>query len=503
MRLATMVQGIVFCGTPHRGSSFADAASLLGRFFGGSQEHVNEMRANADSLDILHDGFVEWQSTNLTPIASYAENVGIYRKRALLRPIPLGLVVPRASANPNIQGHTIRDIDEDHLTLVKPRSRQHDVYLGTLRFISTALNRPALSPPELARAEPSRPVLAPAEQSCEVEGEQEHGKGASAQRNLISLDDLERQLVARALEIRCRPAMRQQEKTEIRVRRLGRIRRFAFVVLALSLTSAAVMILVSQAGLWWTVALCGIVAGCAVYVGLFDAPRRLELATSVSPRELRKPRNSVDSYEAEWLDLLVEFVRLYSRGSRLRSGAIVAAAWDLNDEAERMYAELRAAKNGAEQERQASERQLSMAEDAVEMRMLQGHVETSISLCGVASRRAEAASELCYKIGRAVTVMTAIKDAPLASFDSLDDIARMIHDAQFSSLPLSELRAAVRIPSASRRRWARNRHRSRWPRGDLRRRWPILSPRRQGLSGTFWSRGDSGRRVASAKNSPS
>jgi triacylglycerol esterase/lipase EstA (alpha/beta hydrolase family) len=43
-RIVSMVRGIVFCGTPHRGSAFADAAVVLGKFFGGSPSHVSEMR---------------------------------------------------------------------------------------------------------------------------------------------------------------------------------------------------------------------------------------------------------------------------------------------------------------------------------------------------------------------------------------------------------------------------------------------------------------------------
>lgn len=73
------------------------------------------------------------------PVESYAENVGLFRTRWFRRPLPLPLVVPRASANPGIADHTVRDVDDDHLTLVTPRNRQHDVYAGVLRFIRNAL----------------------------------------------------------------------------------------------------------------------------------------------------------------------------------------------------------------------------------------------------------------------------------------------------------------------------------------------------------------------------
>jgi pimeloyl-ACP methyl ester carboxylesterase len=138
-KLVSAIRGIVFCATPHRGSAFADAAGVLFGLAGGRQAHVIEMRANAEPLDILHEQFLEWHRQHPIPVESYAENVGLFRTRWIGRPLPLGCVVPRTSANPGIPGHTIRDVDDDHLTLVKPSSRQHDVYAGVLRFIGTTL----------------------------------------------------------------------------------------------------------------------------------------------------------------------------------------------------------------------------------------------------------------------------------------------------------------------------------------------------------------------------
>ncbi|MEZ5581142.1 MAG: hypothetical protein R3F40_18085, partial [Candidatus Competibacteraceae bacterium] len=146
-RIVSTIRGIVFCATPHRGSAFADAAGvlLLCALFGGRQSHVKEMRDNAQPLDILHDEFIEWHRHHQVPVLSYAENVGLFKTRWFRRPLPLKLVVPRTSANPGIAGHTVRDVDDDHLTLVKPPNREHDVYAGVLRFIRNTLGE---SPPK-------------------------------------------------------------------------------------------------------------------------------------------------------------------------------------------------------------------------------------------------------------------------------------------------------------------------------------------------------------------
>jgi len=134
-RIVGWIRGIVFCGTPHRGSGFADAAHVFGILGGGSQAHVDEMCANAEKLDLLQDKFIEWHRHHPVPIVSYAENQKLLLTRWLFFPTDYGIVVPRASANPGIPGCEIHDSDDDHLTLVKPRNRQHDVYAGVLRFL--------------------------------------------------------------------------------------------------------------------------------------------------------------------------------------------------------------------------------------------------------------------------------------------------------------------------------------------------------------------------------
>lgn len=136
-KLAQMTKGVVFCATPHRGSSYATAARALGKLIGGIQSHVVEMQANSESIDLLNEKFVEWHRRNTIQLSCYAENVGLFRKGWFGRTIPLGLVVPRASANIGVPDCPINDVDDDHLTIVKPKNRKHDVYAGVRRFIES------------------------------------------------------------------------------------------------------------------------------------------------------------------------------------------------------------------------------------------------------------------------------------------------------------------------------------------------------------------------------
>ena len=162
-QLVANIRGIVFCGTPHKGSSLASAAGLLGRYFGGlgtacgglagwaigdwigrligTQPHVKEMEANAEPLDLLHDHFLEWHRTNPIAIESYAENQQLTRRIKILGSLQLGQVVARHSANTGIG--LIHDVDADHLTLVKPPPAPHTintmVFLGVNKFINDTL----------------------------------------------------------------------------------------------------------------------------------------------------------------------------------------------------------------------------------------------------------------------------------------------------------------------------------------------------------------------------
>jgi pimeloyl-ACP methyl ester carboxylesterase len=160
-QITKTVGGIIFCATPHRGSAFADAAGVLGQMFLGTQAHLDEMRANAEPLDLLHDRFIEWHRRTQIPIESYAESIGLFRTSLLGRPLPLGLVVPRASANTGIAGSTVKDVDADHITLVKPSNRQSDVYAGTLRFIRKLVQARPSSAPAQEQLKPAQTSMSP------------------------------------------------------------------------------------------------------------------------------------------------------------------------------------------------------------------------------------------------------------------------------------------------------------------------------------------------------
>jgi pimeloyl-ACP methyl ester carboxylesterase len=172
LRLISSIRGIVFCGTPHRGSEFASAAAKLASHFSGFagkaaplvgrpladilarmmglQPHVKEMTANAEPLDLLHDQFLQWQKQTKVPVLTLAESRELEVSGWLGRMVSLGMVVERGSANSSIEPPF--DVDADHLALVKPPASGavHTlVHVGTRQFIKTQL---AKIPPAPSRA---------------------------------------------------------------------------------------------------------------------------------------------------------------------------------------------------------------------------------------------------------------------------------------------------------------------------------------------------------------
>ena len=136
-QLVSAIRGIVFCGTPHRGADLAKMAAVLSKIF-RTQTHLKQMAIGDPMLDTLHDDFLNWQNETKTPVLSFVEQIGLFRKQWCLN-LSVGQAVPPESGNPNIVDCDCTPIAADHIALVKPDSRKHDVYGGVLRFIHKVL----------------------------------------------------------------------------------------------------------------------------------------------------------------------------------------------------------------------------------------------------------------------------------------------------------------------------------------------------------------------------
>jgi predicted alpha/beta hydrolase family esterase len=123
-KLIEQIKGIIFLATPHTGSHLANLIDNIGTLT-RTTISVEELRSHATLLRELN----EW----------YRENVRIFEIVTKVyfetRPIHGISVVDEDSANPGIEGVKPVAVPEDHITIAKPSSKNHLVYIGVARFI--------------------------------------------------------------------------------------------------------------------------------------------------------------------------------------------------------------------------------------------------------------------------------------------------------------------------------------------------------------------------------
>lgn len=144
-QLVKNIRGIIFCGTPHRGSALASLASFLGV----AQRHVRQMKGNEEALDLAHERFVKWLQSNPIEVLTFAESYPLKRQTFLGRFMPRLMVVPRASANPDVGN--LHDVDADHLSLVKPKSGDL-IYEASLQWLRGIAKLVQVNPPVIPDA---------------------------------------------------------------------------------------------------------------------------------------------------------------------------------------------------------------------------------------------------------------------------------------------------------------------------------------------------------------
>ena len=135
-RIAERTKGIVFLSTPHSGADIANWVQYIGGILGASVS-VQELQANDSRLRELNNLYRNHSQLKKIPIIVYCEN----EKTSGV------LVVDRASADPGIPGVIAIPLDENHITIAKPQSKQSRLYLRVKKFIKDCLSNPQPLPP--------------------------------------------------------------------------------------------------------------------------------------------------------------------------------------------------------------------------------------------------------------------------------------------------------------------------------------------------------------------
>jgi predicted alpha/beta hydrolase family esterase len=131
--IVEQTKGIVFLSTPHSGSDMATWINHIGGIL-RTTVSVDELRAHHARLRELNLWYRNHAQLNRIPMKVYCEK----QKTSGI------LVVNETSADPGIQGIIPVPMDCDHISICRPESKKHRIYLGVKKFIQECLKTPLL-----------------------------------------------------------------------------------------------------------------------------------------------------------------------------------------------------------------------------------------------------------------------------------------------------------------------------------------------------------------------
>ena len=143
--IADQTKGVVFLSTPHAGADIATWVGHLATLLRGTVT-MDELKAHAPQLRDLN----VWYRNNAVALGVATQ---VYYEKQATRGI---LIVNATSADPGISGVTPIPLDDDHVSITKPVSRDTLMYLGVKKFVNTIIRQvfepePSHPPPELSR----------------------------------------------------------------------------------------------------------------------------------------------------------------------------------------------------------------------------------------------------------------------------------------------------------------------------------------------------------------
>jgi hypothetical protein len=240
-------RGVCFIATPHIGSDLAKWASYF-RSLLGTNVSTEELRPHQPHLRHLNQWYRDYlcrDDVNIKTLSFFE-----------MKPMPgVGLVVDPGDADPGVPRAGLHPLDEDHVSICKPRSRQAEIYVAVLRFVRDEC---LPVPPGPGGSDP-RPGSAGAMTSPPGEGHRGEGagiptaarpgeatpdtdpRGSGAQRSsLDALSETLQRRLARAIREASVEIMDARRAPEVRLD-LGEGRQFVAEVVAGAVAERALM----------------------------------------------------------------------------------------------------------------------------------------------------------------------------------------------------------------------------------------------------------------------
>lgn len=138
--IATQTQAIVFLSTPHSGANLASWVQYVGTLL--------RTTVSVEELEAHHPRLRELNLWYRNHVADFDLATVVYCEK---RPVAGILVVNETTADPGIVGVIPIPVDEDHVSICKPASKDSQIYRRVKRLVEDVVNaaRPPVAKPPL------------------------------------------------------------------------------------------------------------------------------------------------------------------------------------------------------------------------------------------------------------------------------------------------------------------------------------------------------------------
>ena len=161
--IVEQTRGVCFIATPHIGSDLAKWASYFRTFLGISVA-TEELRPHEPHLRKLN----QWYRDFVAPEDRRIKTLSFYEMKPMGR---VGLVVAPGDADPGVPNAGLHPLDEDHASICKPGSKNHQIHLAVTDFIRRDCLQLDEVPPNAGRSfPPEKPDIPTAPDPSDKEG---------------------------------------------------------------------------------------------------------------------------------------------------------------------------------------------------------------------------------------------------------------------------------------------------------------------------------------------
>ena len=138
--IARNTVGAAYIATPHSGANLANFASFASAVL-RTNPQVDGMKKHSAELRKLHGWFLHYVKRRDLVCRTWCERKEV-KPDVLGLKLPKGMiVVDETSAEPNIPGERAIPLDEDHISICKPASQDHQIYKGVKKFLEECLSK--------------------------------------------------------------------------------------------------------------------------------------------------------------------------------------------------------------------------------------------------------------------------------------------------------------------------------------------------------------------------